>query len=140
MDIVERLRNPNYHKSSLFAQAYMNEAANELEAADKAEAILRQEIESLRSRAEKAEAELLTMTRKFNGAVGLKEQQRMRAEYAEATCEKLAKALELADGRITLLLQEFPETSDKSDHPCATKYVLKKVRGALSAYRKEASE
>jgi hypothetical protein len=80
------------------------------------------------------------MTRKFNGAVGLKEQQRMRAEYAEATCEKLAKALELADGRITLLLQEFPETSDKSDHPCATKYVLKKVRGALSAYRKEASE
>jgi hypothetical protein len=101
---------------------------------------LKSEIESLRSRAEKAEAELLTMTRKFNGAVGLKEQQRMRAEYAEATCEKLAKALELADGRITLLLQEFPETSDKSDHPCATKYVLKKVRGALSAYRKEASE
>lgn len=96
--------------------------------------------ESLRSRAEKAEAELLTMTRKFNGAVGLKEQQRMRAEYAEATCEKLAKALELANGRITLLLQEFPETSDKSDHPCATKYVLKKVRGALSEYRKEASE
>jgi hypothetical protein len=64
----------------------------------------------------------------------------MRAEYAEATCEKLAKALELANGRITLLLQEFPETSDKSDHPCATKYVLKKVRGALSEYRKEASE
>lgn len=54
------------------------------------------EILSLRSRAEKAEAELLTMTRKFNGAVGLKDQQRMRAETAEATCEKLAAQLEEA--------------------------------------------
>jgi hypothetical protein len=52
------------------------------------------EILSLRSRAEKAEAELLTMTKRFNGAVGLKDQQRMRAEAAEATCEKLAAALD----------------------------------------------
>jgi predicted RNA-binding protein with TRAM domain len=54
---------------------------------------LKSEIESLRSRAEKAEAELLTMTKKFNGAVGLKEQQRMRAEYAEDHAQRLQAAL-----------------------------------------------
>lgn len=84
------------------------------------------EIESLRSRADKAEAERLTMTKRFNGAVGLKEQQRMRAEYAEATCEKLAKALQWC-------LDRDERNGSLPEAYCGI------IRKALS-YRKEASE
>lgn len=42
-------------------------------------------------------------------------------------------ALHLAEGRIDLLLREFPETSLTSDHPVATRGVLDKVRRARTA-------
>jgi hypothetical protein len=105
-------------------------------------------IESLRSRAEKAEAELLTMTRKFNGAVGLKDQQRMRAEIAEATCEKLATALEdisKAGYGFQSIMEEHKDGS-KSFFKAAFDYYRNQTvwrqhtaRTALSEYRKEAS-
>jgi hypothetical protein len=104
-------------------------------------------IESIRSRAEKAEAELLTMTRKFNGAVGLKEQQRMRAEYAEATCEKLATAMEPFEKIATAILAEAPADADylsvfldcEGVSHRVTMDQLRAVSLAV-AYRKEASE
>lgn len=36
-DLVERLRNPNYAKSQTFAEAYMREAADEIERLRKAQ-------------------------------------------------------------------------------------------------------
>ncbi len=41
-------------------------------------------------------------------------------------------ALELAEGRLSLLLETFPDESEKIDHPSATRYILGKVRAALS--------
>ncbi|MEK1893175.1 MAG: hypothetical protein AAAB20_07840 [Rhizobium sp.] len=97
-DIVERLRNPTYHKSSLFAQAYMHEAADL--------------IESLRSEAEAMRQKAISNARERNAA--------------EATCEKLAKALEDA-------LSYEPK-----DDSCAP--WVSDAKAALSEYRKEASE
>lgn len=46
--------------------------------------------------------------------------------------EALVKALELAEGRLALLLRNYPDESETCDHPVATKYVLSQVRAALS--------
>lgn len=44
----------------------------------------------------------------------------------------ISSALELAEGRLELLLQAYPDESDKIDHPVATRYVLDRVRAARS--------
>jgi len=41
-------------------------------------------------------------------------------------------ALELAEGRLSLLLEAYPDNSDKIDHPVATRYVLEQVSAALA--------
>lgn len=46
--------------------------------------------------------------------------------------DRLREALKLADGRLALLLQTYPDESDIIDHPIATKYVLERVRAVLS--------
>lgn len=56
---------------------------------------------------------------------------RVRAEKAEFDAKRYREALLLAEGRITLLLQNYPDDSDTCDHPIATKYVLSRVRDAL---------
>lgn len=51
-----------------------------------------------------------------------------------ATVQKPAShALKLAEGRLSLLLEAYPDKSDTIDHPSATRYVLEQVRAALSA-------
>lgn len=45
--------------------------------------------------------------------------------------EAMRKALELADGRLSLLLRVYPDDSDRCDHPVATKHVLAAVQSAL---------
>lgn len=47
--------------------------------------------------------------------------------------EVLRKALTLAEGRIALLLEAYPDESDGCDHPTATRYVLSEIRAALNA-------
>jgi len=43
------------------------------------------------------------------------------------------RALELAEGRLSLLLEAYPDESATIDHPSATRYVLEQLRVALSA-------
>jgi hypothetical protein len=52
-----------------------------------------------------------------------------RALSAEAQRDRMREALELARGRITMLM---PADLPGSDHPGATQYVLSKVEAALS--------
>lgn len=47
--------------------------------------------------------------------------------------EAVRGALRLAEGRLELLLREFPDESATSDHPVATRYVLSKVKAGIAA-------
>lgn len=55
---------------------------------------------------------------------------RQRSPIADESL--ISSALELAEGRLELLLQVYPDESDKIDHPVATRYVLDCVRSARS--------
>lgn len=55
-----------------------------------------------------------------------------RLTTLEAENKALREALVLAKGRIELLLREFPDQSEVTDHPSATRYVLERVNAALT--------
>jgi hypothetical protein len=69
------------------------------------------------------------------------EERATRAESAltsaQARIAEQHRALELAEGRIALLLQVFPDPDGESDHPTATQYVLDAIRATLSPAVKE---
>lgn len=45
---------------------------------------------------------------------------------------QLRKSLKLAEGRLSLLLEAYPDESGTIDHPSATRYVLEQIRAALA--------
>lgn len=53
--------------------------------------------------------------------------------YLAAVPKPAAHSLKLAEGRLSLLLEAYPDESDKIDHPTATRYVLEQVRATLDA-------
>lgn len=52
--------------------------------------------------------------------------------YLVAAQRSASHALRLAEGRLSLLLEAYPDESDTIDHPVATRYVLEQVRAALT--------
>lgn len=59
-----------------------------------------------------------------------------KQNLALTECQKrearLREALELCKGRLALLLEVYPDQSDKCDHPTATRYILNRVQAAIS--------
>jgi DNA repair exonuclease SbcCD ATPase subunit len=155
-DIVERLREVAVITTGLLysRRKMLNDAADEIEmlrheavkrlktltdANDNSArycaelASMEQDIESLRARAEKAEAERQQSSREWRKAFDAMHQ---RAMKAEATCEKLAAALSAAEEVVNVAEQM---TSSRSDDDWIWG-VQAKIKAALSEYRKEASE
>ena len=59
--------------------------------------------------------------------------------YLSTVQKSKQRALKLAEGRLSLLLEAYPEESNTIDHPSATRFVLEQVRAALSAPEAEGS-
>lgn len=49
-----------------------------------------------------------------------------------AAAPDMLTALRLAEGRLALLLRQYPDQSETCDHPTATRYVLDKVTAAIA--------
>lgn len=123
-DLVERLRDPK------FAGAYQHlRSFDELDrihaaAADRIEGQERQ-IAELRAQLDEARLSAQTIGDELGNVI----------ERLQRLLDEALKALKLAEGRLALLIQQYPDPSETCDHPAATQYVLDQVRAALAATR-----
>jgi hypothetical protein len=91
------------------------------------------EIKSLRARAEKAEADHQQSSREWRDAF---DDMHQRAMKAEATCGKLAAALQqIIDMNVQYAIDRWGDANQAEPMAC-----VRTARRALSEYRKEASE